>query len=166
MHKFDIDFIQEFDENYLITVREKLKQTRPGKHLEPLEFKTFEPDNRLCVAAYLKEYISSTKTLPGAYTKLLISYVKPHKPVGKDTMARWVKSVLKDAGVDITRFSAHRCRAAATSSSNSAGLSLVEIVKAAGWSNAGTFAKFYNKPIMRENFGETLLKQFVSSNIP
>ena len=38
VHKLDIDFIQEFDGNYLITVREKLKQTRPGKHLELLEF--------------------------------------------------------------------------------------------------------------------------------
>ena len=96
VHKFDIDFIQDFDGNYLITVREKLKQTRPGKHLEPLEFKKFEPDNRLWVAAYLKEYVSRTKTLLGAYTKLLISYVKPHKPVGKDTLTRWVKSVLKE----------------------------------------------------------------------
>ena len=117
VHKFDIDFIQEFDGNYVITVREKLKQTRPGKHLEPLEFTKFEPDNRLCVAAYLKEYISRTKTLRGVYTKLLISYVKPHNPVGQDTLARWLKSVLKDARVDITRFSAHSCRAAATSSS-------------------------------------------------
>ena len=166
VHKLDIDFIQESDGNYL-TVREKLKHTRPGKHLEPLEFKKVEPDNRLCVAAYLKEYILRTKTLRGPHTKLLISYVKPHKPVSKDTLASCVKSVLKDAGVDITRFSAHSCRAAATSSSNSAGLSLVKIVKAAeaGWSNAGTFAKIYNKPMMRENFGETLLKQLVHSNV-
>ena len=40
----------------------------------------------------------------------------------------------------------------------------MEIVKEASWSNAGTFAKFYNKPIMRENFGDTLLKQLVNSN--
>ena len=93
MHKFDIYFIQEFDGNYRITVREKLKQTRPGEHLEPLELKKFEPDKRLCVAAYVKEYISRTKHYGGPYTKLLISYVKPHKLVSKDMLARWVRSV-------------------------------------------------------------------------
>ena len=69
LHKLDIDFIQEFDGNYLITVREKLKQTRPGKYLEPLEFKKFEPDNRLCIAAYLKEYIFRVRNITGSLYK-------------------------------------------------------------------------------------------------
>ena len=48
-------------------------------------------------------------------TSLLISFVKPHKPVTRDTIARWICTVLKNYGIDTTVYKAHSTRAAATS---------------------------------------------------
>ena len=90
--------------------------------------------------------------------KLLISFRKPHRAVSKDTVARWVKSTLANAGINVTSFATHSTRAASTSySANKAGLSLAQVLKAAGWTNASTFAKFYNKLPLSDNYGHVIL---------
>ena len=73
------------------------------------------------------------------------------------TVARWVVNVLKEAAVNVSAFSAHSTRSAASSKANDKGLNLAEISKAAGWSNAKTFAMFYTKTIS-ENFGQVILR--------
>jgi integrase len=92
--------------------------------------------------------------------QLLISYVKPYKPVSVDTLSRWTKVVLKASGIDIKSFGSHSTRSASTSSLASKGIPVDFIIKSVGWSNASTFAKFYNKPIDtdRQNFGDILLR--------
>ena len=45
----DLKFIQE----YHITVQQKLKQSRPGQHLEPIVLLEFVPDRKLCVVTHL-----------------------------------------------------------------------------------------------------------------
>ena len=47
--------------------------------------------------------------------KLLISYRKPQGPVSRDTIARWIKTVMLRAGIDISKFTAHSVRTAVTS---------------------------------------------------
>ena len=65
--------------------------------------------------------------------------------------------MLAAAGINVEIFKAHSTRGASTSMAETKGLSLLDINKAAGWSNAcGTFAKFYQKPISK-NFGEVTL---------
>ena len=123
----------------------------------------FTQDTRLCVVQCLKSYINRTKGLRATSSKLFLSYIKPFKPVGKETIGRWIRSVLKVSGVDIDKFSAHSWRSASTSRNQLAGLSLSDIMRSAGWSNASTFAKHYNKPIINENFGDRLLSDFVNS---
>ena len=72
--------------------------------------------------------------------QLLLSFQKPFKPVSKDTIFHWIKHVLKDAGIDTTKFAAaHSTRAAATSAAAKAGTPLEVILEAAGCSNCGTF---------------------------
>ena len=73
------------------------------------------------------------------------------------TIARWVVNVLKEAGINVSVFSAHSRRSRASSKTTDKGLNLVEISKAAGWSNAKTFAMFYKKTIS-ENVGQTILR--------
>ena len=79
---------------------------------------------------------------------LFLALNKPHKPVKSVSIARWIKELLTEAGVDTDKFSAHSTRAAASSSAKAAGLSTAEIMKMAGWSRQSTFEKFYHKPIM------------------
>ena len=81
--------------------------------------------------------------------KQLLSYVRPHKPVSKDTVARWCKTVTRSAGIDTKVFGPHSSRSASTSKAHASGLQLNDIIKATGWTNEKTF---YNKLIVFNNF--------------
>ena len=131
-----------------------LKTTRPTFHQEPLEFKAFPNNTRICPVTYVTKYIEVTKS-HREDEKLFISYGKPFKAVTSTTIARWTTDILKRSGIETTTFSAHSTRHASTSNAKR-NLSLLEIGKAAGWSNMQTFGKHYNRPIL-ENFGETIL---------
>ena len=126
----------------------------------PIEIRSFAPDSRLCPVTYIKHYSTKTHSLP-SNPRLLISYTKPHKPVTNSTVARWIRSTLQDAGIDISIFLAHSSRTASTYSAN-AQLPLADILKAGGWSNTQTFAEHYNKPISG-NLRQTLLTHFDSA---
>ena len=54
--------------------------------------------------------------------ELVISYGKPHQPVGSDTLLRWIKDELKLSGVDIKVFTAHCCRSASVSKAKANGM--------------------------------------------
>jgi integrase len=157
IHKIDMNFIQLETDKCIITIREVLKHTKAGKHQVPLELHSYPKDKRVCVLEYLKEYIKRTTVLRGEQSKLFVSFVKPHKAVTKDTIARWVKSILQQSGIDADKFTCHSTRAASTSCVKAAGLNLKQIMQSAGWSNSSTFAKFYVKHIETENFGSTIL---------
>ena len=47
--------------------------------------------------------------------RLLISYTKLHKPVTNSNVARWIRSTLQDAGIEVRLFSAHSSRTVSTS---------------------------------------------------
>ena len=74
------------------------------------------------------------------------------------SIARWVTNVFKEAAVDVSVFSAYSTRSAASSKPSDKGLNLGEISKAAGLSNAKTFAMFC-KQIISENFGQFILRE-------
>ena len=114
-----------------ITITQILKTTKPGSHLKPLELMAYTADKELCIVSYLREYLSRTSTLRSNTNQLFISFQKPYNPVTKDTVSRWVKKMLKESGIDSDKFSVHSCRSASASATKSAGLTLIEIIKAA-----------------------------------
>ncbi|XP_032237067.2 uncharacterized protein LOC116617948 [Nematostella vectensis] len=162
--KLDTQYVQIMDKKIVFTIRETLKTSRPGKHIQPIELHAYEADNRLCPVTLINSYVQRTQTLRGQHTALLISHAKPHNPVTNATVARWVKSTLQDSGIDTNVFSAHSSRTAAASCSASAGLPLQDILKAGAWSTELTFARFYNKPVEPLNIGNELLQQFNMNN--
>ena len=115
-----------------------------------------------CVVRHLDEYIHRTTSLRTDNSQLLISFIKPHNPVSKDTVARWIKEVLRDAGIDTNIYSSHSSRAAATSYGFAKGARLTEILEAAGWSNAQTFASYYQKPIVTDTLGTNIMQAFAA----
>ena len=133
--------------SFSFQISSKVKQTRPGTHLPSLTFKAYAPDRRLCVYTYLKEYLAQTENLRGQETQLLISFQKPYKGVSTHTIGRWAKIVLSQAGIDTAIFSAHSTRAASVSAAKKNGVPLDTIISTAGWSNAGTFKAYYDKPV-------------------
>ena len=160
LHKLDLSTLQVLPSMIRISITTPLKTTRPGRHLGPIELRAYPDNPSLCIVEHLTTYIDRTKPLRGLHTELFLSYQQPHKPVTKDTIARWVKVTLKNSGIDTSKFSAHSCRSAATSATKTAGLSLSEIVNSAGWTNAQTFAKFYDRSTTQQDFGTTLLQHF------
>ncbi|WAR28487.1 hypothetical protein MAR_014191, partial [Mya arenaria] len=61
------------------------------------------------------KYIEQTSGLRNGVKQLIISYIKPHKPVVSTTISRWIKFVLKGSGIDIDTYSSHSTRSAASS---------------------------------------------------
>ena len=120
------------------------KTDRQG-HLAPAARLT--PFNRvktLCPVTYLRQYIKATAQLRGNNDQLFISAFKPHKPVCKATLNRWVAAVLKDAGIQASPGS---IRATSASHARAAGVSVARIMLSADWSRATTFNKYYSKLI-------------------
>ena len=75
-------------------------------------------------------------------------------------MSNWVKSVLKLSGIDIVKFGAGSTRSASTSKATEQGAPLDVVLNTAGWTQVSTFAKFYDKPIMKEDqLGHYILPQ-------
>ena len=74
---------------------------------------------------------------------LFISYVKPFGAVSKDTISRWLKTVMYRSGIDVNKFTSHSVRVTSVSKASTNSVPVDNIMKVAGWSNAATFAKFY-----------------------
>lgn len=114
--KLDTALVQELPGKIVFTIRDKLKTTRLGKHLVPIELLAYPRDESICVVSHLKQYIACTKSIRATHdTKLLIRYAKPHKPVSNSTVGKMAKSVLKDSGIDTGTFSGNSARPASTS---------------------------------------------------
>ena len=105
-----------------------------------------------------KEYLRRTKVFSDGHTQLLLSNLKPHLPISKDTLARWIRDVLHKAGVD-THFGAHSTRSASTSAATSKGLPIDIVLKAAGWSSASTFTRFYKREPVT-HMGQTIFEAY------
>lgn len=157
LHLLDKRNIQIDDHLVRIRIGDTLKHTRPGKHQNEFVFKKYQ-DRDLCIVDTLSAYLNMTAPLRGEETVLFISFHKPHKRVSKDTIARWIKLVLNQAGIDTSLFKAHSVRSAATSTVAKQGLCLTTILRTAGWSKDSTFRKFYDRPITIDtSFSDTLL---------
>lgn len=126
-------------------VRELLKHNRPSSNNNIIVLPAYVDNRNLCVVTYINSYIKRTKPFRSD-KQLFLSYVAPHKPVSKDTISRWIKITLQKSGIDTKIFKAHSTRAAA-SSAVQRDLDVTVIMKAAGWSNARTFATFYKKKV-------------------
>lgn len=158
-HLMNLEHMVDNAHSVEFTIVQPIKTTRPGSGQTVLILPAYPEDTRICVVSTLWEYLNRTHDLRSTKDKnLFISFAKPHKPVSRDTISRWVKSTLALAGVDTGIFKAHSTRAAATAAAFRYKVPIDTILKTAGWSNVGTFATFYNKDIQdTTQFGRSLL---------
>ena len=134
------------------------KQSRPSRPLKPFMFPSFSSDKKLCPKEALKAYIARTESFRGeGKDKLLLSYVKPHGPISSSSVARWIVSLLKLAGVDTTIFKSHSVRSASASAAASAGITTNQIMDAADWRSESVFERFYYKPVNNNQMGQAVL---------
>ncbi len=132
-----------------INITDPIKTSRLGKPRPVVILSPYPHDNTLCVVRCLTTYVKRTKDVRAKKTKLFLSYVPPHMEVTTATISRWLKLSLTEAGVNTSVFKAHSIRSAATSKAANKGVSVDAILKTAGWTKASTFAKFYNRSIVK-----------------
>ena len=140
-------------------VSKPLKQSKPGSKRTVVEFVAYPDNPNICVVTTLKAYLDRTSALRGGAQQLFVSYSKPFKPVSRDTISRWVKTVMQKSGIDVNLFKPHSTRAAATSKAFLKSVPLEHILSVAGWSSSDTFAKFYKKPVINTDSFSTVLLQ-------
>jgi hypothetical protein len=164
LHTISIRDINFTKGQVIIPITSIIKQTRPGKHMAPLDLKDYPDEPKICVVTHLKEYLERTKLLR-TDNRLFISFIKPHKQVSKDTISRWCKEMIHNAGINVKAFTAHSNRSATSSMANLPNVPLCSILKNAGWSNSRTFAHRYNKVVISDiNLLNALSNTVTSSN--
>ena len=144
LRHLSIDGLQRGVDNASLLIATPTKTQRAGEPLRRVEYSQFS-DATLCPVGHLDEYLSRSATwrATSAETQLLLSFRRPHKAVASSTIARWLRTVLEDAGVDVSTFRAHSTRGAATSAAAATGISTDVILKTADWRRASTFRRFY-----------------------
>lgn len=132
-----------------VLLGENIKQCRPKFNVRFVTFQAYSTDKTLCVCETLKMYIARTKEFRSVENrvngKLFLSFIKPHKQVTKDTVARWIRTVLIMSDVDTEKYSAGSVRPAAASKAKATAVPITHIMTKAGWSREATFAKYYKK---------------------
>ena len=127
------------------------KTRKPGKKQPSVEVFGLPEDPILDPLQCLKTYLERTNHLrPSEGNNLFVSISRPYKPIVSSTIAGWIKKLLAKVGVDTEIWTAHSTRGAATSKALSVGVSVKTILDSANWSSAGTFKRFYNRPISSE----------------
>lgn len=164
MSKIRVCNIESQSTKVIIKIPDLIKTSRVGASQPILSIPFFDERPEICPARTLNAYLDLTNPMRADIDNLFISIRKPYRAVGSQTLSRWVKSTLDMCGIDVSVYSAHSTRHAATSAARSLGVSLDRIRKTAGWSaNSNTFAKFYSKTVDNycndDSFARTLLSK-------
>ena len=158
IHILNLENMISTESQITFVMSKPIEQTKAGVKSVHVKFTSYPADSTLCVVTTLKEYIARTKDLRGHCKQLFISYLKPFHPVSRSTISRWVKEGMKAAGINVAKFKPHSTRAASTSKASLCSVPLDQIMSAAGWTSATTFARFYNKPIdVNNGFADNIL---------
>lgn len=164
LHLLKLDDVRLFSNKCVLWFSDKHKHTKPGVHTEPAEIFEFVQNRKLCLMDHLRVYLEKTEKLRKG-RELFISYQKPHAPISRNSFARWVKEMLRQAGVDTDSYSSHSTRSASCSAAAKQGANLSTILKAAGWSSERTFIRFYKRNVKeKSNFAQSVLDSFVKKN--
>ena len=137
------------NEEVIIPIPQLLKQSNPRNRKFSILLKPNNQNPSICVVKALKEYLKRTDPIRLNETQLFLSFCKPHRAISRSTVSRWIKTILFEAGIDVTIFKPHSTRAASCSKAKTNFVPIEQIIKTAGWSNSQTFLKFYDKIITK-----------------
>lgn len=151
--------IEVHDSYITIKIPDLVKTSRPNSFQPILKLPFYNEKQCICPAKCLLDYINKTSSLRDSKNIFLfISYKKPYKKLTSQTLSHWIKDTLNKSGINTSIFTAHSTRHAATSIANKLGVNIDVIRKTAGWSqSSATFARFYNKEIVVDNFANSVL---------
>jgi hypothetical protein len=139
-----------FSDRVEFVIVETLKHSKQGKTNKPSIFYSFRKDDILCPKLCIEAYLQKTLALREKSTEgpLFLALNKPHHPVTKDTVRRWITQTIEAAGVDSSKFTCHSTRGASSSAAAKAGVPIDFIVEKGNWSKSSTFERFYHKRVV------------------
>ena len=143
------------------------KQSCSAKPVKEFFFPYYVMDKLLCLVRALQTYEECTASFRSEKSNyLFLSWIGKHEPVTSSTIARWLRTCLQEAGIDINTFKAHSVRGAACSTAAWLGVTLADILNVADWFNETTFQRFYHREIQdKTTFGSTILSSASTSNL-
>ena len=164
IHLIKVSNIKFYENKMVIGIMDNLKQTKIGIKNPILQFEKYERDIRLCVVETAETYLSRTECVRKD-DQLLLSYCKPHRAVSKATISRWIREVMNMSGIDTNVFGAHSIRGAASSAAASSGVPVEIILNTAGWTNANTFATFYQRNVVTQDGSPSVCSTIQSGSL-
>ena len=141
----DISNIAMEETCLIIRIGDLRKTSNRKFHNEELKFPKYIENTNICPVTSLKQYLHMTSKNRGEIKSLFITKVRPFKPASKDTMAKWIRETLSNAGIDTSIFSPHSTRSAASSTAKRCRVPIDTILKPGGWRSMKTFGWFYDK---------------------
>ena len=149
-----------FADNKVILLPNKtLKHTNPNRPLEPLTHHKYEAEEKLCIVNCLQSYLEKRNHLVNDEVReLLIRYGKSHKPVSSESVGRWIKNELTNAGVDTTVFRPHSYGLASVSKAKVTCVLTSVILEKGCWKKESTFLKCYYKDVINNKIQGDELK--------
>ena len=96
------------DTEVTFTFDEVLKHSRPNYKQRLLIFRTFTSKDPVTMLITYPEHGLPASGDPA----LFITTVKPHKKASKDSISRWIKLTMSEAGINSGLFTSHSCRSA------------------------------------------------------
>ena len=174
LSKLDIGARSFSEAGVTFKVQHLSKQSRASKPLADFFYPRFPEDQTIFPVVTLQAYEARTmefraRSTGNKKTLLFLSWIGKYYPVTGSTIARWLKTCLTAAGINTSIFKAHSVRGASSSTAASVGVTTVDILKAADWSSAGTFQKFYLRPTIdsgdKSSFGTAVLSSAQASNL-
>ena len=161
LHYFQIDELQSRESEVIFNVTALLKHDKVSREKEPIIFYAYPHNVQLC-PVHINQYRRVRNALvPSTEKAFFVTYGKPHHAATKDTLARWIKDVLSQSGVDTTVFNPHSCHSASSSTAKSSGVPLHKILKSGQWATESTFYKFYQRQILWSDVTEN--KEFADN---
>ena len=128
------DHLSKKADSWEFIIPTHVKNSRPYHPSRKIFLGRYQQDCSICVVRCLVHYLQRTSN-HRRHKELLLSYVSPYKPVGSQTVSRWICTLIRLAGVDVC-YTAHSTRAASTSEAVDSGVPVEVVLEAADWSSS------------------------------
>ena len=116
LHAINPQAISWFDDQVVCHILGTTKTKTISKPKRVCEILKFPSSNNLdpvqCLRAYLNLTASQRETNMQK-DRLFLSFIRPHQVVKTCCIARWLKLVMEEAGIDMSKFKVHSTRSAA-----------------------------------------------------
>lgn len=127
-----------------------VKQPKESSVREPhrlVKLSCTQPDAS-CAVCSLLAYYSRTRAWRfkvGDRDHLFVSCDNTFRPVSSQRIAKWLTSVLHDAGIDTSIYKAHSIRSASATLQRDQGVGVDEIMAKAHWRSRSVFTRYYDR---------------------